>query len=384
MVLVSMASILLGTFVKLRSLPSGVEPRQLSIFQVALKGDRYAGTQPTMHFVERVLEQLRSIPGVQSASAMNGLPLDRGLNDGANPAGRSDLRRTVEFRAITPGYFQTMGMPILSGRDINDGDRAGSDRVVLIGATAARKWWPGRSPIGDSIELGNRWRIVGVVPDVQMHSLVETNGIQIYGPLAQLSDPAMQTVNGWFSTTFAIRASAHINLQADAQRAVESSDADIPIARFTTMEEVIDSTIQAPRFFSVLATAFSVFALALTMMGLFGLLSYQVSQRTREIGLRMALGADRRNILRSYIGRGLLLAGAGIAAGLMVAALLRPVVTLLLTDFGIDAPAQRLLTSGTSAAVFAVCTVLAAAASASWLPARRAAAIEPMQALRTE
>jgi putative ABC transport system permease protein len=386
MVLVSMASILLGTFVKLRALPSGVEPRQLSVFQVALKGQHYATTQPTMQFVEKVLDKLRATPGVERAVAMNGLPLDRGLNEGGNPADRRNLQQIVEIRAITPGYFQTMGMPILAGRDIKDDDRAGADRVVLIGATAARKWWPGRSPIGESVEFGgrDRWRIVGVVPDVQMHSLVEAKGIQIYAPMAQVSDDLMGVLNGWFPTSFAVRSSGHINIVADSQRAVEEADPEIPVARFTTMEDVIDSTIQAPRFFSALATAFSAFALALTMMGLFGLLSYQISQRTREIGLRMALGANRGNILRAYVGRGLALAGAGITAGLIAAAFLRPVLGRLLADFGINAPAQRLVTSATSAAMLAVCTVLAAAVVASWLPARRAAAIEPMQALRTE
>jgi putative ABC transport system permease protein len=191
-------------------------------------------------------------------------------------------------------------------------------------------------------------------------------------------------LNGWFPTSFAVRSSGHINIVADSQRAVEEADPEIPVARFATMEDVIDSTIQAPRFFSALATAFSAFALALTMMGLFGLLSYQVSQRTREIGLRMALGANRGNILRAYVGRGLALAGAGITAGLIAAAFLRPVLGRLLADFGINAPAQRLVTSATSAAMLAICTVLAAAVVASWLPARRAAAIEPMQALRTE
>lgn len=385
MVLVSVASILLGAFVKLRSLPSGVEPRQLSVFQVALKGERYAAAQPTMHFVETVLERLQRTPGVEHVAAMNGLPMDRGLNEGGNPAGRRGLRQIVEFRAITPGYFQTMGMPVLSGRDITRDDGAGKERVVLIGTTAARKWWPGRLPIGDSIEVGHeRWRIVGVVPDVQMHSLLETNGIEIYGPLAQLSDPDMRMLNGWFPTTFAVRSSAHVMVEADAERAVQEADPEIPMARFTTMQDVIDSTIEAPQFFSALATAFSAFALALTAMGLFGLLSYQVSQRTREIGMRMALGADRGTILRAYVRRGLMLAGIGIAAGLGLAAFLRPAVAQLLTEMGIDAPAQRVVTSGSSAALLAVCTVLAAAAAAAWLPARRAASIEPMQALRTE
>jgi predicted permease len=386
MVLVSTASILLGTFLRLHALPSGVDQKQLSVFQVTLKGDRYASTQRTGQFANTVLEELRRIPGVDRVAAVNGLPLDRGLNQGGNPADRRDLRQTIEFRAITPGYFATMGMHLISGRDISDTDRAGADRVVVIGATAARKWWPGRSPIGESIQLGGpvRWRIVGIVPDVQMHSLVEAQGIEIYGPMAQLSDESTAVLNGWFPTTFAIRTAARVDLAASVQSAVEKADPEIPIARFTSMQDVIDSTIQAPRFFSLISTGFSAFALVLTVIGIFGLLSYQVTQRTREIGVRMALGADRLAILRSYLQRGLTLTGAGVALGLIVAALLRPVVRQLLADAGIDASAQKFVTNGVAATALAVCAVVAATLAASWLPARRAASIEPMQALRTE
>ncbi|UWZ86655.1 ADOP family duplicated permease [Occallatibacter riparius] len=385
-VLVSTASILLGTFLRLHALPSGVEQKQLSVFQVTLKGDRYASTQRTGQFVSTVLEELRHIPGVDRVAAVNGLPLDRGLNQGGNPADRRDLRQTVEFRAITPGYFVTMGMHLIAGRDITDADRAGSDRVVVIGASAARKWWPGRSPIGESVQLGGpvRWRIVGVVPDVQMHSLVEAQGIEIYGPMAQLSDESTAVLNGWFPTTFAIRTAAHVNLAASVQNAVEKADPEIPIARFTTMQDVIDSTIQAPRFFSMISAGFSTFALVLTIIGIFGLLSYQVTQRTREIGVRMALGASRRWVLGSYLRRGMVLTISGVALGLIVSTLLRPIVQDLLADAGIDTIAQKFVVNGVSATAIAVCAVVAATLAASWLPALRAASIEPMQALRTE
>jgi ABC-type antimicrobial peptide transport system permease subunit len=202
--------------------------------------------------------------------------------------------------------------------------------------------------------------------------------------MAQLSDESTAVLNGWFPTTFAIRTATHVNLAADIQRAVEKADPEIPVARLATMQDVIDSTIQAPRFFSLISTGFSAFALALTVIGLFGLLSYQVTQRTREIGVRMALGADRFAILRAYLGRGLALTSAGVALGLIVAMLIRPVIHELLADVGIDAAAQRFVTSGMSATILAMCAVIAAALAASWLPARRAASIEPMQALRTE
>jgi predicted permease len=388
MVLVCTASVLMGTFVNLRSLPAGVEPKELTVFQVTLKGDRYAGTQQTAQFVAKVLDQLQRTPGVDRVAAVNGLPLDRGLNMGGNPSDRHELRQIIEFRSVTPGYFQTMGMRLLAGRDFAGSDRAGGDPVVVIGATAAKKWWPGRSPIGETIHLGGeqKWRIVGVVPDVPMHSLVESHGVVIYGPMAQLPDDFTSTINGWFPTTFAVRTAAHVNLAQAAQQAVARADPEIPVARLSTMQAVVDSTIEGPRFFSMLAGGFSGFALVLTVIGLFGLLSYQVTQRTREIGVRMALGADRGTILRVFLGRGLAVASAGVALGLAASWLMRPVVSHLLADCGVDpaTKAASVVMNGALAALLAALAILSATLAASWLPARRAASIEPMQALRTE
>jgi predicted permease len=388
MVLVSTASVLMGTFVKLRMLPSGVEPKQLAVFQVDLKGDRYSSTQHTAEFVSTVLDRLRSTPGVDRAAAINGLPLDRGLNIGGSPSDRPELRRNVELRTVTPGYFQAMGIPLLAGRDIADSDRAGGDPVIVIGASAAKRWWPGRSPIGETIHIQGEenWRIVGVVADTQMHSLVEGQGVVIYAPMTQVANQLTGMINGWFPTSFAVRTAAHVNLAQAAQQAVERADPEIPVARLTTMQAVIDSTIEAPRFFSLLASGFSGFALVLTVIGLFGLLSYQVTQRTREIGVRMALGADRMHILRSFLGRGLAVASLGVALGLIATWLVRPVIGHLLSDAGVDttSTAQNIVMKGAQAAVLAACAIIAVTLAASWLPARRAAQIEPMQALRTE
>jgi predicted permease len=388
MVLVSTASSLLGTFVKLRSLPSGVEPKQLNVFQVALKGQRYATTQPTSQFVQKVVEQLRSQPGVEHAAAINGLPLDRGLNIGGYPTGRKELGRTVEFRAVTPDYFKTMGISLLNGRDVSESDRTGSDLVVLVGATAAKKWWPGRSPIGESVRMGDDrdWRVVGVVADVQQHSLQESQGVVIYGSFAQMSDEFTSMVNGWFSTSFVIKTAAHLDVASTARQAVEQADSEIPIARLTTMQSVIDHTVEEPRFFSLLASAFSGFAVVLTVIGLFGLLSYQVSQRTREIGVRMALGANRTSILRIFLLRGITVASLGVMLGIFANWLLHPVVTHLLADAGVElvSGSSSVAVSATQAALTAAFAILGATLLASWLPARRAASVEPMHALRAE
>ncbi|WP_348264824.1 ABC transporter permease [Telmatobacter sp. DSM 110680] len=388
MALVSVASMLLGTFLKLRSVPSGIAAKQLSVFQVDLKGNRYANTRQTTQFVSSVLENLRHTPGVERVAAVNGLPLDRGLNIGGNPTDRHDIRQIIELRSVTPSYFQTMGIPLLSGRDFSDSDRAGGDLVIVIGAEAARKWWPGRSPIGDSIKIGGEhsWRIVGIAADVHTHSLVETGNIVIYAPMSQLSDEMSGIINGWFPTSFAIRTAADVNLAATVQRAVEQADPEIPVARLTTMQAVIDSTIEQPRFFSLLASGFSVFAMILTVIGLFGLLSYQVTQRTREIGVRMALGADRRAILGVFLGRGLTVAFAGVALGLAASWLVRPVVSHLLADAGVNPAGSGavIVMNGVWSAVAASVAILLATLGASWFPARRAASIDPMRALRTE
>jgi putative ABC transport system permease protein len=388
MVLVSTASVLLGTFVRIHSLPSGVEPKQLTVVQVALKGNHYANTGATSRFVETVLDRLSQLPGVDRVAAVNGLPLDRGLNQGGYPADRPQLRQIIQFRSVSSDYFQTMGIHLLSGRLFTRDDNGFSEPIVLISETAARSWWPGHSPIGEFINLGNedRRRIIGVIADVQTRSLVESHGIVIYAPIAQLSDKTTAIINGWFPTSFAIRTSANVNLVASIQQAVEGADPEIPVTHFTTMQSVIDSTIEGPRFFSQIAGGFSLFALALTVFGLFGLLSYQLTQRTREIGLRMALGADQLVISRAFVGRSLVLTSTGVALGLLSNCWMRPVITSLLSDVGVN-PAGNgpavVMNEGIAAAL-AVVTLLCAALAASWLPAYRAASVEPIQALHTE
>jgi predicted permease len=388
MVLISTASMLLGTFVKLQSIPSGVDPKHLTIFQVTLKGSRYSGSRSTERFVSTVIDELSQSPGVERVAAIHGLPMDSGLNDQGYPAGRKEMETTLEFRPVTSGYFAAMGIPLIMGRDISDSDRADTEPVVVIGETTAKKWWPGRSPIGESIHYGDKRdrRIVGVVADVHTHSLVESEGLLVYAPMTQVSDELTSALNGWFPISFALRTSAHLDTGGVIRQAVEQADPGIPVAKISTMQSVIDDTIQEPRFFSVLAVAFSLFAVGLTVIGLFGLLSYQVTQRTREIGVRMALGADRNMILRAFLGRGLLVSIFGIVTGSAASWTIRPVVANLLADSGLDVTTgtQHLMISSVQASMVSVVAILLAAAAASWLPASRAASVEPMQALRAE
>lgn len=388
MVLVSGAAFLMGTFLRLRSLPSGIEPKQLTIFQTALMGTRYKSTRQTVQFVDSVLRNLEHQPGVEDVAAVNGLPLDGGLNIGGYPVERPNLRRTIELRTITPDYFRVVGMRLLAGRGITESDNAQSEPVIVIGASAAKRWWPGRSPIGDSVRIANErnWRIVGVVPDVQMHTLVEAQGFVAYAPMAQESDQVTGIMNGWFRTSFVIRAAAGVPLEKAARTAVNRADHELPVARFATMQSIIDDTTDEPRFLAVLAAGFSAFALLLTGIGIFGLLSYQVAQRTREIGVRMALGADRRSVLGNIVGRGVVLACCGIGWGLAASYVVRPLLRTLLIDAGIPPHSglPQVAVGNFVAALAAAAVILVVTVIASILPARHAASIEPMQALRTE
>ena len=393
MVLVSTASVLMGTFVRLQALPSGVQPKQLTVFQVQLKGDRYATTQHTAQFVSTVLDRLRTTPGVDRAAAINGLLLDRGLNIGGNQNRHAACARSSSSALSRRVISSIAGIPLLPAGRTCCGKRScrAGIAVAVIGAAAAKKVVAGaltRSARPLHIQGTENWRIVesgGRCPVCTRCR--KSQGVVIYAPIAQLGDKETEMINGWFPTTFAMKTAAHISLAEAAQQAVERADPEVPVARLATMQAVIDSTIEEPRFFSLLASGFSGFALVLTVIGLFGLLSYQVTQRTREIGVRMALGANRINILRTFLGRGLAVALAGVAFGLIASWLLRPVVGHLLSDAGVDtvsSTTQNIVMNGVQAALLAAFAIVAVTLVASWFPARRAASIEPMQALRTE
>ncbi len=388
-ILLSTATLLLGTFLKMRAQPLGFAPKKLVVFQTNLKGERYAPTLATEQFVEKVLARLRQSPGVSSAAAINGLPLDRGLNINIHPDAGSQSEQTIEFRAVTPGYFRAMGLPLLTGRDLAASDGPSSMPVVVVSATAARRWWPGRSPIGSSMHfLGKEsWRVVGIVADAPGRSLAYPAGFMVYAPLAQLPDQSMKMLNGWFPTSFVVRLAAQLDAGPMVRRAVADADPEIPVAKLTTMQQVIDNSVAAPRFFTQLAEGFAGFGVLLTAIGLFGLLSYQVAQRTREIGIRMALGASRGTILRGIVAGSALLALTGAALGGLGAVLLQPLLTRWIAEnvIGMESGEHAgLLLNGMTAVTAAVGLLLVTALAAALLPARKAARLEPMEALRSE
>ena len=375
----------------MRSIPPGLEPERLYALQVNLKGTAYASALHTQQFVSAAEDRLRNVPGVQSVAAVNGLPLDRGLNDTGQPTGHPELKSYTEYRFVTPAYFATAGTHLLAGAEFSDRDTSTSQPVALINGRAARLWFPNKSPIGEFVFDGKTSRrITGLVADVRTSSLAGGIPPMIYVPFAQMSDETVKAVNGWFPTTFVLRTvdqgAPTPDLSAAVAAAISAVDPEVPPSKFAAMQSFIDRTVAAPRFFSWLAGVFAVFALLLTVIGLFGLLSYQVSSRTRELGVRMALGARRSEILALVSSHGLILTSIGVTLGVLSSLALRKVLITVIAD------TSHLRLRDTTA-VFAsplasislsAAAMLLAAIAASLLPASRASSIEPAVALRAE
>jgi predicted permease len=391
--LLSAGGLLLNSFLNMRSIPLGVRQQHLYVMQVNLKGDAYASAAHTQQFISAVEDHLRQIPGVASVATVNGLPLDRGLNAGAGPASHPDQIKNSEVRFITPGYFRTAGTTVLAGNDISASDNAHAAPVALINELAAKRWFPGRNAIGESIiAMGKTPRsVIGVIANVHNSSLADTIRPTAYVPFAQVDDDSMKTINGWFSTTFLLRAIERPghpdpNLAATASAAITAVDPEISVAKFASMQSFMDTSVAAPRFFSWLAGAFAVFALLLTLIGIFGLLSYQVTSRTRELGIRMALGAQRSQILTLVLNNGLVLTSIGLVMGIAGSFALRNLIAGLISDtVGVGTTTAATLLGNRALAIsIAGAAMLLSAIAASLIPAHRASQLEPTEALRSE
>jgi predicted permease len=389
LVLLSVSAMLLGTFLKLRAQPLGFQPEKLVAFQTSLKGGHYATTLGTGQFATQVLERLRQTPGVDSAAAVVGLPLQRGLNDGGWTAAHPDQAQTIQLRTISPGFLHTTGILLLRGRAIKAEDGAGQQHVAVISLAAAEKFFPGQSAIGQTLYVDtkeNGYRVVGITADTPQDQLGQPPDLTVYAPIAQQVDTMTAMLNGWFPVSFVAKTEAHIDMATVARKAVASVDPEIPVTGLTTMREVVDNSVAAPRFFTQIAEGFAAFALLLTAIGLFGLLSYQVTQRTREIGIRMALGASRLRVLLGVLRMSASMALIGSAIGVVAATLLHPMLTRWIMDdvAGLDATQTRYMLSGTAAVGAALLAVALTVVIAGIEPARRASRVEPMEALRKE
>lgn len=282
----------------------------------------------------------------------------------------------MEVRVASPDYFHALGIPVKRGRFFSDADTPSAPKVAILSESAARKYFPNEDPIGKRIELG--WgrgpgtpraggEVVGIVGDVKELGLAEDFPAEIYLPMRQWPLRGM--------TIVARTAVPPLSLAQEATRAVHKIDANLPVAKIRTVESILHESIAQPRFYMVLLATFASVALVLAALGIFGVMSYTVSQRTREIGIRIALGAHGGSVVSMVVRQAMRLAITGLALGLIAALALSRTLTTLLFNLSPTDPLTFVV----------VATVLATVAFvASYIPARRAARVDPMVALRIE
>ena len=386
------AGLMVRSFYALQAVDTGFNPHNVLTMVVSVAGTQEAEAGRREFFYRDLLRTIRAQPGVNSAGAINHLPLagdlwDRGFEIEGRPKPRPGEAPNAVYRIVMPGYFDTMRLPIKMGRAITYRDDAKAPAVVIINERAARGFWPGEDPIGKRFALGGEngkqpnWRtVIGVVANARLDDMVSNPYPEMY--LAALQTPEFMGEGSdpigphMAYITLVVRGDGNpAELTRQVTEAVRSFDRNLPISQVFTMDEAVSAATAQPRFEMLLLGLFGVVALVLAAVGIYGVMNYAVSRRTREIGIRMSLGASRGDVLRMVILRAVTQALAGTAAGVAGASLLAKAMSKML--FGVQ-PTDPLTFAGVTV-ILGLAALLAAA-----VPARKAMRIEPMAALRSE
>ena len=373
LVLLAGAALLIRSLIGLHTVRLGFNPENVWAIQMLLPPEKFKTAVEVSAFEYEIIERLKALPGVRLAAAASSLPPGRGLRSGVRINGNRD---TVQFWAVSPEFFDVMSIPIRAGRPLLETDTKGAAPVMVINEVLARKYWQDGSPIGDDrwCGQGSCQQIVGVAGDVKMLGLRESEPPVIFLPQSQASDGLTRFSSRVFPTSFVVRSDRSLDLDA-IKRLVRDVDPTQPVIRVQSMTQVLSEAMASDRFYTVLLGSFATLALVLTMVGLYGVMSFLVTQRTQEIGIRIALGAQTADVLRMVIRQGALLAIIGVAIGLGAAFALTRLMQGLLFGIGAHDPATF---AAAAALLFTV------AVGACYLPARRATRVDPMVALRYE
>jgi predicted permease len=380
LVLLAGAGLLIKSFWRLQSVDPGFNPNGVLTMRMLLPFETYPKDEQRAGFYRQILTQIRTLPGVESAAVITRTPLFPGNPSGAITGENSVISSTdtpveAERRSITPEYFQAMGITLIKGRAFTDADTAGAPLTAIVDETFAQLHWPNQDAIGKRIKSGgyqsqSPWiAVVGVVRHVKSQRFDIASNVQTYFPFYQ--DP------GFFSMSLVIRTSVDnpLLLSNAVRAAIQSVDRNQPVFLIKTMPQLVDESLAQQRLSLLLMSVFATVALLLAAIGLYGVMSYTVSQRTHEIGLRMALGAQTRNVLALVLRQGLVLVAVGMTIGLLVAFALTRLMQTVLFDVSASDPMTF--------TVIAVLLLLIAL-FACWIPARRATRVDPMVALRAE
>jgi putative ABC transport system permease protein len=375
MLLLAGAGLLLRSYLRLQRVDPGFRPDHVLSLQLMAPFSKYPKSEQISAFYRRVTSRISTLPGVKAVGGISAPPLTA-LSDAfplvieGRPETLATPRTTVGLYGITPQYFSAMGIPLERGRFVSDSDIRGGSMVAVIGHSLAGRFWPGQDPIGKRIKvevgLDNPWMtIVGIVGDVRFKSLDSPPTLAVYHSEEQ---------QAWRPMAFAVRTEgAPAMLISTIRRELAAIDSEQPVYNMLPIETMIGDSIAKPRFHAWLILCFAALALALAVVGAYGVMSYSVGQRTQEIGIRMALGADRANVLRMILRQGATIALIGCVAGLAGAIACGRIIAGFLFQ---TAPTDPLVLAG-------ICILLLAATMlASYLPARRATRIDPMAALR--
>jgi putative ABC transport system permease protein len=374
MVLLVGAGLLIRSFVRLRNVNGGFDARNVLTMRVALPPARYPKGPQMAAFYDQVVKKVSAMPGVRSAAVCSALPVRPVRFSPVLVQGQPEIplaaRPLMAIQMVSPAYFRTLRVALRQGREFNERDDPGAPLVAVVNETLVRRYWPHDNPIGKHLLLGRMVKpteVVGVAADVSNLSLAAAPEAEVYLPFPQ---------RPWASMNLILRTAGDPrNLAGAARAAVAAVDRDQPVTAVNTMEEVLAASTAQQRFSVFLLGVFSVTALVLAAVGLYGAIAYSVAERTQEMGIRIALGADTGDILRMIVGQGLALALAGLVIGAVAALALTRLMSGLLFQVSAADPASF----AAGALLFAV-----VAALASYLPARRATRVDPTEALRYE
>ena len=375
LILLVSAGLLIRSFDKLLNVNVGFKPEQLLSLEYRLPRNKYGTPDVQWNFHRQVVEQVQQIPGVQSASLVRGLPFSG--NGGSVPIILPDrelptkgTEPEVMFNTVLPNYFDTMGIPFIRGRKFGNEDRADSPTAVIINQNMANRFWPNQDPLGKQVKFvedDSFGTIVGIVGDAKQYWMEEQQRPQLYIPFSQ--NP------GIFATLVMRTTVEPLSLSEQVRQAVWKVDPDQPMWKIRTVEFLVSRSVADRKFLMALMGIFASLALVLTTIGLYGVISYLVNQRTQEIGIRMALGAQMGHIMRMVLKQGMVLVITGVVLGLAASWVLTRLIQRLLFQVSATDPATFITIS---------LLLIAVALFACYLPARRATRVDPLEALRYE